>query len=180
MINFRIEPVNLDEVARGLSGIPGAIQKVTKRAIAKTLRFAKKDAKILSKRRYTLPPSIVSKSLTLSNFGMSGELSSWGSRNPLEKAKVNPKKRITKRGKYIRAEVVRGQGDIIKKAFWSPTIGSGIYERLTENKFPLKRLKTVSAPQMLSHPSISTPIQNNIRENLSEIILAEAARVLGG
>lgn len=179
MISFRIEPVNLDEVARGLSGIPGALQKVTKRAIAKTLRLAKKDAKNLSKHRYTLPPSIVSKSLTTVNSGMSGVMTSRGERNPLEKAKVNPKKRIERRGKYIRAEVVRGQGDIIQKAFYKRS-GGRIYERLTAKRFPIKRLKTLSAPQMLSHPTISTPLQNNIQANLSEIILAEAARILGG
>lgn len=179
MIQFKVEPVNVEQVFRGLAHIPNGIERAAKSAIRRTLKGARKDAGTLTRRRYTLPAGIVTKSLKISAGGLSGEMTSKGSRNPLEKAKTNPKGRIKQRGKYIRAVVVRGQGGIIKKAF-RKSGGSSIFERVGAKRFPIKKLKTVSAPGMVSHPEISTPIQNKIEERIGINLLHEAAAILGG
>lgn len=178
MISISLDPVNVEPILRSISHIPGAIEKATRRAIKRTLAGAKQTAAQLARQRYTLPASIVRNSLELrvgSNF--SGYLKSRGTRNPLDKAKTTPKSRITRRGKYIRAEVVRGQGDIIKKAF-RKFGGGSVFERTGKNRFPIHKLKTVSAPQMVGHPSISKPVIAKIQNRLEINLLHEASFIL--
>lgn len=179
MISISAEPINLETVLRGIAHIPGGMERAAKNAIRRTLRGARKDAGTLARQRYTLPAGIVTKSLKISVGGMSGEMTSKGGRNPLEKAKTNPKGRIKQRGKYIRAEVVRGQGGLIKKAF-RKSGGNSIFERVGASRYPIRKLKTVSAPGMVSHPSVSTPVQNKIEHRLGINLLHEASAILGG
>ena len=101
---------------------------------------------------------------------------SRGERNPLEKAQTNPKGRIKRRGRYIRAEVVRGQGGILPKAF--RINGAAIFERVGGSRYPIQRLKTVAAPQMVGHPSISEPIADKMAQRFSINFLHEAAHIL--
>ena len=173
-----IEPVNLEPVLSALSRIPGGIERAARSAIRRTLKGGRKDAGTLTRRRYTLPAGVVTRSLSIKVSGMSGEMRSRGGRNPLEKAKTNPKGRIRTRGRYIRAEVVRGQGGILPKAFRPH--GAAIYERVGRTRYPIQRLTTVSAPGMVSHPSISEPIANKMSQRFSVNFLHEAAAVLGG
>lgn len=179
MISISAEPVNIEQVARGIAHIPGAIERAAKNAIRRTLRGARKDAGTLAKKRYTLPAGIVTRSLSIKVSGFSGEMTSKGFRNPLEKAKTNPKGRIKQRGKYIRAVVVRGQGGIIKRAF-RKSGGTSIFERVGASRFPIRKLKTVSAPSMVSHPTVSIPVINKMEQRLGINFLHEASAILGG
>lgn len=171
-----IEPVNIEPTINLLSRIPGGVELAARRALRRTLKGGRRTAGTLTRRRYTLPAGIVTRSLTVKISGFSGELASRGSRTPLEKAKVNPKKRITRRGRYIRAEVVRGQGGILPKAFRG--YGSAIYERVGSSRYPIMRLTTVAAPQMVGHPSISEPILDKMAQRFSIDFLHEAAFIL--
>lgn len=173
-----IEPVNIEPVIAALSRIPGGIERAARSAIRRTLRGGRKDAGTLTRRRYTLPAGVVTSSLSVKVSGLSGEMRSRGGRNPLEKAKTNPKGRIRTRGRYIRAEVVRGQGGVIPKAF--RPYGAGIFAREGRSRYPIRRLSTVSAPGMVSHPSVSEPIINKMSQRFSVNFLHEAAAVLGG
>ena len=177
MLTFSIEPVNVEQVLRGISHIPGAVEKAAGRAINRTLRGARKDAGTLAKRRYTLPAGIVTRSLSIKASGLSGEMKSKGRRNPLEKAKVSG----GLNGKRVRAIVVRGQGGIINRAFrqkYHP--GNGLFVRTTKARLPIKKLTTVSAPGMISHPTVSTPVSNKIQQRLEINLLHEASAILGG
>lgn len=172
-----IEPVNIEPAINLLSRIPGGIEKATRRALKRTLKGGRRYAGTLARRRYTLPAGIVTRSLSVKVSGFSGELRSRGGRNPLEKAKVNPKGRIRGRGRYIRAEVVRGQGDFLPKAF-RPS-GTAIFERVGRSRYPIMRLKTVAAPQMVGHPSISEPVADRLAQRFSIEFLHEASYILG-
>ena len=172
-----IEPVNLEPVISALSRIPGGVERAARSAIRRTLKGGRKDAGTLTRRRYTLPAGIVTRSLSIKVSGMSGEMVSRGGRNPLEKAKTNPKGRIRTRGRYIRAEVVKGQGGTIPKAF--RPYGAGIYEREGAARYPIRRLTTVSAPGMVSHPTVSEPVINKMSERFAVNFLHETAFILG-
>ena len=179
MINISVEPVNTQEILRTVSHIPGAVEKATRRAITRTLKGARRDAGTFTKRRYTLPPSITSSSLLIKVSGMSGFMRSKGRRNPLEKAKVTPKSSNSRSS--IRAIVVRGQGGVIRRAFrkkFNPH--EGIFVRLTDSRFPIKKLTTVSAPGMVSHPTVANPIQNKIEQRISIELLHETSAILNG
>lgn len=170
--------MNLGPVIEALARIPGGIGRAARNAIRRTLKGGRKDAGTLAKRRYTLPAGIVTKSLSVKVSGMSGEMRSRGGRNPLEKAKTKPKGRIRTRGRYIRAEVVRGQGGELPNAF--RPYGAAIYAREGRPRYPIKRLTTVSAPGMVSHPSVSEPVVSKMEQRFSVNFLHEAAAVLGG
>lgn len=177
MISISAEPVNVEQALRGIAHIPGAVERASKNAVKRTLLGAKKDAGTFAKRRYTLPAGIVSRSLLIKVSGLSGQMVSKGSRNPLEKAKVSG----GLKGKSVRAIVVRGQGGIINRAFrkkFHPA--NGIFARLTASRFPIKKLKTVSAPGMVAHPTVSTPVINKMESRLSINLLHETSAILGG
>lgn len=171
-----IEPINLEPVIAALARVPGGIERAARNSIRRTLKGGRKDAGTLTRRRYTLPAGIVTGSLSIKVSGMSGEMRSRGERNPLEKAQTNPKGRIKRRGRYIRAEVVRGQGGILPKAF--RINGAAIFERVGGSRYPIQRLKTVAAPQMVGHPSISEPIADKMAQRFSINFLHEAAHIL--
>lgn len=171
-----IEPVNLEPAINLLSRIPGGLETATRRALRRTLKGGRKSAGTLTRRRYTLPAGIVTRSLSIKISGFSGEMRSRGGRNPLEKAKTNPKKRITRRGRYIRAEVVRGQGGTLPKAFRG--YGPAIYQRVGSSRYPIMRLTTVAAPQMVGHESIAEPIAEKMTQRFSIDFLHEASYIL--
>jgi|GEM_PF-1522531 len=178
-ISISVEPVNVEPILRSVAHIPGAVERAAHRAVSRTLKGAKREAGTLTKRRYTLPASIVSRSLMLKVSGLSGVMKSRGKRNPLEKAKVAPKN--PSRSSHIRAVVVRGQGGVIRKAFrkkFHPA--EGIFVRLHDSRFPIKKLKTVSAPGMVSHPEVSTPILNKIEHRIGIELLHAASSILTG
>lgn len=176
MINISIEPVNAEQVLRGISHIPGAVEKAARRAVTRTLKGSRKEAATLARRRYTLPAGIITSSLSIRVNGLGGELKSKGRRNPLEKAKVSGGVR-----QPVRAVVVRGQGGIIKRAFrmkFHPD--SGIFQRVGVKRLPIEKLSTVAAPQMVSHNEVSKPVQDNMQRRLSINLLHEASAILGG
>lgn len=141
------------------------VSRKSRQAIRKALQAAKKTAVQRARARYTAKASILTKSLKIKVSGNSGELVSRGSRNPLQEFKVNPKGRINRRGKYIRAEVVRGQGGVLRLA-WRKSSGESIFERKSAMRFPIRKLYSVSAPGMLSVPEVSDRVVEEMRRAL--------------
>lgn len=174
-----IEPVNLEPVLAALARLPGGLKKAVGRSIRRTMAGGRKDAGTLTRRRYTLPAGIVTRSLSVKVGGFSGEMTSRGGRNPIDKAKVTPKGAIRTRGRYFRATVVRGQGGTIPGAFrmkYHP--GNGLFVRTGRPRLPIKKLTTVSAPGMVSHPTVSNPIAEKMAQRFSVNFLHEAAFIL--
>ena len=153
--------VNLESAVAALARIPGAAQKAVKQASRKTLQSAKREAVAKVKARYTSPVGLFTSSLSLKTSASGGSIKSRGSKNPLEKFRATPAGRITQRGRYIKAEVVRGQGGLLKKAF-RKSGGASIYERLGARRFPIKKLKSVAAPSMLNVPEVREPVMQKI------------------
>ena len=170
MITVSIEPANV-EALKALAYVPGAIRKVTTRAIKKSITAGKREAKSGAKRRYTLPSGIVGRAMTSSAGGLRGQIRVVGSRNKISQGKVKE----TAHGVY--ALIVRGQGGVINKAFKKKYQG-GWWQRLGKPRFPIRELKTVSAPGMVSHPTVSTPTVNKMGEILNREILNGIAAVI--
>lgn len=162
MLSLNIKPVNADVVSRALQYIPNGLESVVRKAIRKSLQAGKREAKSRATRRYTLPAGIVSRSLAVRTHTFSGEMTSKGKRNPIDLAKVKPNRRITARGVYPHAEVVRGQGGYLKNAFRG--YGTPLMKRLTASRYPIAKVKTISAPGMVIHPAVSEPTFNKISQ----------------
>ncbi len=153
--------VNLESAVAALGRIPPQAQKALKKASRKTLQLAKREAVAKVKARYTSPISLFTSSLQLKARATGGELISKGAKNPLYKFKTAPKGRITTRGRYIHAEVVRGQGGTLKKAFRMSS-GPNIFERIGASRKPIKKLYSVAAPSMLNVPEVREPVMQKI------------------
>mgnify|MGYP003571271022 CR=1 FL=1 len=160
-----------------MSRIPGAVQKAVKSSARKTLQSARREAVSKVKARYTSPTSIFTGSLSVKSSASGGAIKSTGSRNPLEKFKATPSGRITQRGRYIKAEVVRGQGGTLPKAFRKSS-GASVFERLGANRFPIKKLKSVGAPSMLNVPQVREPVMQKIETEFPKHFLSAVSQML--
>ena len=138
-----------------LEKFPELANRAIRQAMRSTVRTAKQEAIDLATRRYTANGSIIRSAIKTSSGGNRGELKASGARNPLEKFIVTPKGARLGRGRYLHAEVVRGQGGNLSKAFWH---GGGVSERVGSERFPIRRLKSVSAPGMLAVEQVREPL----------------------
>ena len=144
---------------------PNAIIRAIQKSIRQTLKDTKTDAATGIKQRYT-NPSVGTRPLKFKVNGLTGVLSSKGAANPLEKFKIQPRKRLKrppKRG--IFAQVVRGQGGFISHAF---IYNKAVFARKGKPRTPIRRLKTVSAPGMLKPPPISNLILGKIQQRFDK------------
>ena len=175
MLSVRVQ--NLDAVVAAIGHIPGAVEKAVKIASRKTLKAAKKEAISRVKQRYTSPIGLFTKSLQLKVTGSGGSLSSKGSKLGLNKFKTAPQGRITQRGRYIKATVVRGQGDIIKKAF-RQSGNESIFERVGASRLPIKKLFSVAPPSMLNVPQVREPVLRQIEERFGTELVSAVSQFL--
>ena len=169
--------VNLEQAAAALNHIPGAVQKAVKSSARKTLQSARREAVQKVKQRYTSPIGLFTGSLQVKSSASGGSIKSTGSRNPLEKFKATPSGRITTRGRYIKATVVKGQGGVLKKAFRKSS-GASIFERLGARRFPIKKLKSVAAPSMLNVAEVREPVMQKIETEFPKHFLSAVSQLL--
>lgn len=180
MITFEVRPPrNLDKIIRALSLIPGGVERAGKSAVQRTLKGGRKDAGTKIKQRYTIPAGAVLSTIKTRLNGLHGEMGSNGSRNPMERFKINPKKRprIMPPG-GVHALIVRGQGGNIRRAFLQKN--GGVYERVGRARYPLRRFYSPSAPGMLAVPPVSSFIVNKMEERLEKNLIHGMQAVLGG
>ena len=166
MITITIEPPpDLQAKIQRLAMIPGALQRAGRQTVTRTLRGAKQDAARKIGQRYTIKVGEVTKTIKIHNHGLSGEMVSKGSRNPLKKFRLQPKKRPRRMpagGVFV--QNVRGQGGNLLHAFLQRS--GNVYERVGRPRFPIKGLKGPSAPGMLSSPQVGPYIENKMFQRM--------------
>lgn len=180
MIHFEIKPPrNIEPILRILRTIPGGVEKAGADAVRRTIRGGRKDAAQKIKERYTIPYGVVMKTLKTRSSGLHGEMGSSGSRNPMEKFKITPKKRpraMPPGGVF--AQIVRGQGGNIRRAFLQKN--GSVYERVGRERFPLRRFYSPSAPGMISSPKVSSYIVDKMQERLTKSLNHAMQAILSG
>jgi len=152
----------------------GNLERGISSAIRRSLTAVKKEIGIKIKHRYTIAAGAVTRTITIKSSGMSGELRSSGGKNPLERFKIKPRRRLKKPpAGGVFAENVRGEGGYIRRGFLQKN--GGVYERLSKARFPLKKFSGPSAPGMLS----STPVSTFVIAKLEEKLAKNLQQVLG-
>ncbi len=183
---IEIQAPDLERAERLLAGMPGAVQKATKTAIAKSIRGAKKDAVQKVRERYTIKSRQVTKTMSIRYNGMSATLSSRGRVNDLSYFKTKPgriPKRRPRKGKYLWAQVVKGQGGTIAHAFLAKMKSGhvGVFRRTDGNaSLPISKLSGPSTPQMLESPTVRQFIEEKTKERLSTNLEHEVNAFLMG
>ena len=180
MITIRIEPPpDLEAKIQRLANVPGALEKAARRAVRRTLRGGKQDAARKVGQRYTIKVGEVTKTIKLSQSGLSGKMTSQGPRNPLKKFRLKPRsrpKRMPPGGVFV--QNVKGQGGFIRRGFLQRS--GNVYERVGRPRFPIKHLKGPSAPGMLGNPHVGPHIESKMFERLQINLDHAISAIIGG
>lgn len=180
MITIEINPPpNLDRIIRILGTIPNALNRAGKSAVRRTIKGGKEDAAQKVKARYTIAVGEVLKTIRTTASGLTGEMKSKGSRNPLKKFLLKPKIRVNPQPPIgLWAQNVKGQGGDIPHSF--SKYSGGIFERTTPERFPIRSFTGPSAPSMLNSPPVSSYIVSKMQERMEKNLNHECLAVLGG
>lgn len=175
---FTISYSGLDEAISRLSRSPTGLDRAIRSAVRRTLRGAKKFAGSKASARYLIGAGEVLRSIKLKQSGYNGAMTSSGARNPLKKFNIRPRSRPRKMPPGgVFAQVVRGQGGQIRRAFLQRS--GSVVERVGAPRFPIRQLKTVAVPQMLSNPHVGPQIEANMAQRLGINLDHELAYFLG-
>ena len=186
---IEIENSDLDKAAKLLEAFPGAIDKVSKKAVREDVKDAKKEATAKIVDRYTIQKGRVGKTMRVQYHGAGAIFSSRGPVNDLSYFKHNPrsvlKHRPTK-GQYLYSQVVKGQGGTIAHAFLARMRSGhvGVFQRAghgTSNaSLTIYKLAGPSTPQMLGSPTIQSYMEQHLKTRFSEAMERDTLTYLEG
>lgn len=176
---FTVTVSGLEEAVARLSRSPTGLDRAIRSAVRRTLRGAKKDAGSKAAARYLVGAGEVLRTIKLSQSGFSGSMTSSGARNPLKKFRINPRTRLRRPpAGGVFAQVLRsGGGGMIRRGFLQRS--GGVFERVGKPRFPIRQLRSVAVPQMLSNPVVGPFIEAKMSERLGINIEHELAYFLG-
>lgn len=188
---IEIDAKEIEKAKELLAGMPGAARKATESAIRRSMTGAKSDAAKEVNRRYHITQKEVRKTLHVQVAVGAAQLISRGRATDLVKFKTNPKSpegqlSYRRRGKYLYASVVNGQGGTIAHAFVARMKNGhvGVFQRNghgSDNRSnPLHGLYGPSIPQALSHKDVVQLVEKGIESRLSKNINHEVNAFLMG
>lgn len=157
-----LEQINFNGLRQRLTG-----------AVRRTLQDARSFGRGKVTQRYAARNAGNIGSQSLKAAGLNGILTIGGRRNQLKKFIINPRSRPKKMpagGVY--AQVVRGQGGQIRRAFLQRS--GGVFERTGASRYPIRQLKTIAAPGMWK--AVSEPVVARMSRRLG----LELDAALGG
>lgn len=188
MIGVKVEATGINEVINTLgkyeSELPGCISRAINRSLemVKTEQIRKTTESYFAQKSKLLSSVNVFKT---SKSNLTGSIISSGRVIGLDHFKLNPKTRI--KGKIVQAAVKKGGYKSLPNAFIAYKSGKlGAFERtgkfITKNgrkRETIKRLMSVSAPQMLGNLSILEYLQSYADEKFRMRLEHEINRVIG-
>ena len=171
---FTITTSGLETATNALENFSlGNLRSRLTSAVRRTLQDARNFGREQINQRYTARGAGNMGNQSLRAAGLSGSFRIGGRRNQLKKFIINPRSRPRKMppgGVY--AQVVRGQGGQIRRAFLQHS--GGVFERVGISRFPIRQLKTVSAPGMWKY------FGDNIEARMRQRLGIEIDSALGG
>ena len=181
---IEIDDSDLQRAANLLKEFPGAVDRLSKRAVRSSVKGVLREAAQKIAERYTFQKKRISSAMRVSYRGSGAVFSARGRVNDLAYFKHNPNRVPTKRppkGKYLYSEVVKGQGGTIAHAFLARMQSGhvGVFHRVHGNdSMPIAQNYGPSVPQMLGYPSIRTYMEDHLRERLSDAVDREVNNYL--
>ena len=188
MIGVKVEAAGINEVINTLGKyereLPGCISRATNRSLemVKTEQIRKTTESYFAQKSKLLSSVNIFKT---SKSNLTGSIISSGRVIGLDHFKLNPKTRT--KGKIVQAAVKKGGYKSLPNAFIAYKSGHlGAFERtgkfITKNgrkRETIKRLMSVSAPQMLGNLSILEYLQGYADEKFRMRLEHEINRVIG-
>jgi hypothetical protein len=166
-----------------LAGIPGGVYKAVGSAFARAAQAGKNQAGKMVADEYAINQSTFKENTTnINHFRKDGQSLEvvFGFRGhviPL----IRFDTKVTKDG-HVKTGVKRGGAKaVLDKAFVAQVGGhTGVYERLTSRRFPLKQLFGPSTAQMLNNEDVLDRMDETIREMYDKRLEHEINRILMG
>ena len=186
---IEIDDRDLDRAAKLLEAFPGAIDKVSKKAVRAAVKGVKREAIDKITERYTIQKNRVGGTMRVGYWGAGAVFSSRGQVNDLSYFKHNPRsvlKHRPQKGKYLYSQVVKGQGGTIAHAFLARMRSGhvGVFQRAghgaSNASLPIEKMAGPSVPQMLGTPNIQSYMERRLAERLGEALDKEVTTFLGG
>jgi hypothetical protein len=177
---------SIERAAELLRGLPGAINKVSRKAARAAIKGIKKEAVNQVSEHYTIQRGRIGKNMRARLKGMGAEFIARGPVNDLSYFKHNPRsvpRRRPPAGTYLYSQVVKGQGGTIAHAFLAKMRSGhvGVFRRTAGNKsLPIAKLSGPSTPQMLENPVIRSYLEKQMADRFTQAIEAGTAEALGG
>lgn len=151
------------------------VPKAMVSAINRTIQAVGTDMKRETVKNYEIKSGDVQKTLKInraSASNMQANAQSTGKQLGLFHFKVMPRKRPTKRIKYVKVKIKKSDSyKEIKtnpKAFIAEKNAPNVFKRKGKSRLPIERLTSLSIPQMISNPKTLEQIQKNAQETLEK------------
>lgn len=181
---IEIDDSDLQRAANLLKEFPGAVDRLSKRAVRSSVKGVKREAAQKISERYTFQKKRISGAMRITYHGNGAVFSARGRVNDLAYFKHNPNRVPTKRppkGKYLYSEVVRGQGGTIAHAFLARMQSGhvGVFHRTHGNEsMPIAKNFAPSVPQMLGSPTIRDYMEKHLQTRLAGAVEREVDQFL--
>ena len=174
-INLKIDDKELKKAVSKLSSFPKEIPKATSSALNRTIIFTRKRVNQKVRKEYNIKSGEVSKTLEVKKANpsnLSAIIKSTGHRLTLRRFASNVGS--WKKGKNIKVKIKRSGAKSVNttpKAFITGLTGnSHIVKREGKSAYPIKVLRTLSVPQMISNKDISKSVMEEANEQLKKRI----------
>lgn len=175
-VDIEVDTKALKRVAIELADVSQKdVPKAIVAALNRTIQTVGTDMKREAVQRYEIRSGDVQKTLKIkraSASNMQANALSTGKPLGLFHFKVKPRKRPTKRIKYIKVKIKKTDGyKEIKtnpKAFIAEKNALNVFKRVGKSRLPIERLTTLSIPQMISNPEALANIQKHAQETLEK------------
>ncbi len=172
---IKIDDRELKKAVEKLSQFPKQMPKATSSAINRTITFANKRLKQEVRKEYSIKNEDIQKTIEIKKANpsmLSASIKSSDRRLTLQRFSKNLG--VWKKGKLIKVKVKKSGAKKLNttpKAF-ALTLNGNIHVAKREGKkqYPIKVLRTLSIPQMISNKKIAQIVQQETQEKLKERI----------
>lgn len=173
-INIKIDDKELKQAIKKLSAFPKEIPKATSSAINRTIVFTNKRIKQEVRKVYSIKAGEIQKTLEVrksNSNNLSASINSIGNRLTLGRFATSIGS--WKKGRPIKVKIKKSGRQInsTPKAFVTNVTGNThIMRREGATSYPIKMLRTISVPQMISNAKVSETVMKEAQEQLQKRI----------
>lgn len=172
-IELKIDTKEMEKALKKLSMFPKEMNKATSAAINRTLSFANKRMKQEVRKEYAIKSGEIQSTINIKRAkpsNLTGIVISSGSRLTLGRFSKNAGNWT--KNKPVKVKVKKTGTKKVNtdpKAFVANLNGNNhIVKRVGKERYPIKVLRTVSVPQMLSNEKVNTKVMDEAQEKLQE------------
>ena len=170
-------------VQKELAKLPDKSRKANSMAINTAIRKGRTTVGREIRDKYVIKQGRIYEELSqkFANPGnLYGNLVAKGPGIPVRDFKVTPKGPQPRKKPVLVVEIIKGQAKSFGGAFVVGAFGSHVFTRKGRTRFPIKKRRSVSVPQMMLGERAGEPIKQQISDTYDKEFARQMARVMGG